>query len=382
MARSFEHAYRGMISAVRTQRNMRFHVVVAVVVLVASLFVGVSRIELAFLILTILLVFVTELFNTAMEFVVDLATKEYHPLAKLAKDVSAGAVLVSSVGAVLVGYLVLADDLGPLSLATLESIRRSPAHLTLVSLGVVVLVVLLGKAITHSPNTFAGGMPSGHAAVAFAGWVAASFIAVEAGAGSYAGLVSVISLLMALLVCQSRVESGLHSVYQVIVGAVIGILDHDRRLSTVVRGEGLDPRNRNGGRASGLRTSLRPVQQLPGRRGDSDERWNDTLRLEHRERLVRALDLRGAQRRNDDGLRRPGGPRHRTGRRLQPERLAVLPLRGLPPVPARVRLQRGRRRRWLRTPSLPIRADPTQLLRTGRPALNCELGIRSWERAT
>ena len=224
VARSFEHAYRGMISAVRTQRNMRFHVVVAVVVLVASLFVGVSRIELAFLILTILLVFVTELFNTAMEFVVDLATKEYHPLAKLAKDVSAGAVLVSSVGAVLVGYLVLADDLGPLSLATLESIRRSPAHLTLVSLGVVVLIVLLGKALTHSPNTFAGGMPSGHAAVAFAGWVAASFIAVEAGAGSYAGLVSVISLLMALLVCQSRVESGLHSVYQVIVGAVIGIL--------------------------------------------------------------------------------------------------------------------------------------------------------------
>ena len=224
VARSFEHAYRGMIFAVRTQRNMRFHVVAAVVVLVASLLLGVSKLELAVLVLITLLVFVTELFNTAMEFVVDLATKEYHPLAKLAKDVSAGAVLVSSVGAVLVGYLVLADDLGPLSLATLESIRRQPAHLTLVSLGVIVLVVLLGKALTRSPNSFAGGMPSGHAAVAFAGWVAASFIALEGGAGSYAGLVSVISLLMALLVCQSRVESGIHSVYQVIIGAVIGIL--------------------------------------------------------------------------------------------------------------------------------------------------------------
>src|SRR5215213_2959787 len=132
VARSFEHAYRGMIFAVRTQRNMRFHVVVAVVVLVASLLLGVSRLELAVLVLTILLVFVTELFNTAMEFIVDLATKEYHPLAKLAKDVSAGAVLVSSVGAVLVGYLILADDLGPLSLATLETIRRQPAYLTLV----------------------------------------------------------------------------------------------------------------------------------------------------------------------------------------------------------------------------------------------------------
>jgi diacylglycerol kinase (ATP) len=224
VARSFEHAYRGMISAVRTQRNMRFHVVVAVAVLVASLLLGVSKLELAVLVLTILLVFVTELFNTAMEFVVDLATKEYHPLAKLAKDISAGAVLVSSIGALLVGYLILADDLGPLSLATLETIRRQPAHLTLVTLGVIVLIVLLGKALTHSPNSFAGGMPSGHAAVAFAGWVAASFIAVEDGAGPYAGLVSVISLLMALLVCQSRVESGIHNVYQVAMGAVIGAL--------------------------------------------------------------------------------------------------------------------------------------------------------------
>ena len=223
VGRSFEHAYHGMISAVRTQRNMRFHVVAAVLVLVASLLVGVSKLELALLVLTILLVFVTEMFNTAMEFVVDLVTSEYHPLAELAKDVSAGAVLVSSVGAGLVGYLVLADNLGPLSLETLESIRRSPGHLTLVSLVLVVLIVLFVKAVTRSPNAFAGGMPSGHAAVAFAGWVAASFIAVE-GAVRFAGLISLITLLMALLVCQSRVEAGIHTVYQVAMGAVIGVL--------------------------------------------------------------------------------------------------------------------------------------------------------------
>lgn len=221
VSRSFEHAYRGVVSAVRTQRNMRFHVLAAVGVLVLSLLVGVSELELAVLVLTILMVFVTEMLNTAMEFVVDLVTTEYHPLAKLAKDISAGAVLVSSVGAVLVGYLVLADDLGPLSMETLNSIRRWPGHLTLVALGVVVLVVVLGKAFTRSPNSFYGGMPSGHAAVAFAGWVAASFIAAE---GRYAGLVSLISLLMALLVCQSRIEGGIHSPFQVAVGAVVGAL--------------------------------------------------------------------------------------------------------------------------------------------------------------
>src|SRR3712207_3718479 len=187
VARSFDHVYRGLIYAVRTQRNMRFHVVAATVVLVGSLFLGVSKLELAVLVLVIMFVFVTEMFNTALEFTVDLVTKEYRPLAKLSKDVSAGAVLVSSVGAVLVGYLILADNLGPLSLETLDTIRRQPAHLTLVALGVVVLLVLLGKAVTHSPHSFAGGMPSGHAAVAFAGWVAASFVAADGrygGAGS------------------------------------------------------------------------------------------------------------------------------------------------------------------------------------------------------
>lgn len=221
VARSFNHAYRGVIYAIRTQRNMRFHVVAATVVLVLSLLVEVSAVELAALVIAIMLVLITEMINTALEFAVDLVTREYHPLAKLSKDVSAGAVLVTSVGAVLVGYLILADNLGPLSLRTLETVRSWPGHLTLVSLGVATLLVLLGKALSHSPNSFAGGMPSGHAAVAFAGWVAASFIAAE---GRYAGLVSLIALLMALLVCQSRVESGTHSVYEVAVGAVIGVL--------------------------------------------------------------------------------------------------------------------------------------------------------------
>jgi diacylglycerol kinase (ATP) len=221
VARSFDHAYRGLIFAVRTQRNMRFRVVAATVVLVGSLFLGVSKLELAVLVLVIMFVFVTEMINTALEFAVDLVTKEYHPLAKLAKDISAGAVLVSSVGAVLVGYLVLADNLGPLSLETLDTIRRKPPHLTLVALGVIVLLVLMGKALTHSPRSFAGGMPSGHAAVAFGGWVAASFVAAD---DRYGGLVSVITLLMALLVSQSRVESGTHTISQVAMGAVIGVL--------------------------------------------------------------------------------------------------------------------------------------------------------------
>ncbi len=221
VARSFNHAYRGLIYAVRTQRNLRFHFVAAAIVLVLSLLVGVSKLELAILILAIAAVFIAEMLNTALEFAVDLVTREYHPLAKLAKDVSAGAVLVTSVAALAVGYLTLGDDLGPFSLETLERVRRWPGHLTLVALVLVAIAVLLGKALTRAPNSFLGGMPSGHAAVAFAGWVAASFIAAE---GPFAGLISLITLLMALLVCQSRIESGVHTVYQVIAGAILGSL--------------------------------------------------------------------------------------------------------------------------------------------------------------
>lgn len=224
VGRSFEHAYHGLVYAVRTQRNMRFHVVAAAAVLGVSLLVGISALELALLVLVIMMVFVTEMVNTAMEFAVDLATKEYHPLAKLAKDVAAGAVLVSSVGAVLVGYLILADNLGPLSLRTIREIQSWPGHLTLVALGLATLIVLLGKALSRSPHPFLGGMPSGHAAVAFSAWVAASFIAADGGAGRYGGLISLITLLMALLVCQSRLESGIHTFYQIAAGAAVGTL--------------------------------------------------------------------------------------------------------------------------------------------------------------
>ncbi|TCJ17314.1 phosphatase PAP2 family protein [Rubrobacter taiwanensis] len=221
VARSLNHAYQGIIYVIRTQRNMRFHAVAALMVLVLSLLLNVSRLELAVLVIVIMAVFVTEMFNTAMEFAVDLVTREYHPLAKLAKDVAAGAVLVASVSAVAVGYLVLADKLGPFSMQTLQEVRSWPGHLTLVALVLVSLLVIIGKALTRSPNSFLGGMPSGHAAAAFAAWVVVSFLAAEA---RYGGLISIMALLMALLVCQSRVEAGIHSIYQVVVGAVLGIL--------------------------------------------------------------------------------------------------------------------------------------------------------------
>lgn len=103
---SLRYAWSGVYHAVRSQRHVRWHLCAAVVVLAAAVLGGVTPVELAVLLVTITLVLTAELFNTAAEAIVDLVSPEPHPLAKIAKDVAAGAVLVSAGGAVLVGLAI------------------------------------------------------------------------------------------------------------------------------------------------------------------------------------------------------------------------------------------------------------------------------------
>ncbi len=108
---SFQHAFAGLGHALRTQRNARIHVSIALVVVILGVALKLDPVEFAVLTLTIGFVFVSELFNTVVETAIDLVTEEYHPLARQAKDVAAGAVLASSIAAVVVGLLVLGPPL-------------------------------------------------------------------------------------------------------------------------------------------------------------------------------------------------------------------------------------------------------------------------------
>jgi len=108
---SFVYAWRGITYVARTQRNARVHLAVAVAVAVAAVLLGLSTGEDALLALTIALVIAFEALNTVVEAIVDLVTQEYHPLAKVAKDAAAGAVLVMALGAVGVGLLTLGPHL-------------------------------------------------------------------------------------------------------------------------------------------------------------------------------------------------------------------------------------------------------------------------------
>lgn len=120
--RSFRHAFRGWWYVLRTQRNAWLHVGIALIVFALSLWLQLGPLEWAIVILTTAMVFTAEFVNTAIEAVVDLASPRKHPLAKVGKDVGAGAVLISALAAVLVGALIL----GPPLWERLTGLRKMP----------------------------------------------------------------------------------------------------------------------------------------------------------------------------------------------------------------------------------------------------------------
>jgi diacylglycerol kinase (ATP) len=173
---SFNYAFEGVIHVLRTQRNMRLHFLIAVVVLAVAVVVGVTRFELIALLLAIAFVLIAEMINTAIEHTIDVATTSFDPMAKLAKDIAAGAVLIASVNAVAIGYLVFAHRVGDRSTRVLDRVRDVPITLTLIALVLTIIVVIATKAFTGRGTPLRGGLPSGHAALAFAGWMAPSAI--------------------------------------------------------------------------------------------------------------------------------------------------------------------------------------------------------------
>ncbi|ULT55697.1 diacylglycerol kinase family protein [Neobacillus drentensis] len=103
---SFSFAIAGVLTAIQKERNMRFHLISSILVLGLSFYFSISKIEWLLILFTIGGMFALELMNTAIERVVDLVTAEYHPLAKQAKDIAAGAVFVYAVLAVIVGIII------------------------------------------------------------------------------------------------------------------------------------------------------------------------------------------------------------------------------------------------------------------------------------
>ncbi len=224
LIKSFNWAIDGIIYALRTQRNIRIHLFIAFIVLLGSLLIGVPRIDFLILALTIALVLVAEMTNTAVETAIDVTTTTHDPLAKIAKDVAAGAVLIASINAIIVGYLVFFSRIAPYTLRVLFLIRKSPTHITFIGLLILIIIVIVVKALAGYGTPLKGGLPSGHCAIAFFIFISVTYLVGQVANSSIASFISVLVFLMALLVSQSRIESGIHNYFEVISGAILGSL--------------------------------------------------------------------------------------------------------------------------------------------------------------
>ncbi len=217
---SFNNAVRGVTFSLKHERNMRFHILAAILVLIASLLFNFTKIEMILLTITISLVLISELFNTAIEQAVDLASgRKYNEIAKVSKDVAAGAVLVAAVNSLFVGYLIFFDRIIVLSDSVFVKIQKSPSHLTFVATALVLIITVVLKSLLFQGRgtPFQGGTVSGHAALAFCGATIGSIVARNV-------LVTILLYGIALLVAESRVEGKIHSIGEVISGAIVGIL--------------------------------------------------------------------------------------------------------------------------------------------------------------
>lgn len=212
---SLNCAIEGILWAVKSERHLRYHFLAALAVLFLALFYRVNALEFFLLILAAILVIFAELINTAIEALVDLVTDEYHDLAKRAKDVAAGAVLVTSVGAVILGYLVLSGYIFPLFDSHPTLVGEPHGTVPIGALLMVVILVVLLKAKYNRGTPLHGGMPSGHAAIAFS--IAVSVLLSGSGV-----LISLMVLLLAVLVSKSRLLMEIHSPKEVWLGATLG----------------------------------------------------------------------------------------------------------------------------------------------------------------
>lgn len=198
---------------------MKFHYAACLGVILISLFFDISSTEFMLMLFSITLVIFAEMINTAIERTVDLVVQEYNPIAKYVKDVSAGAVLITALNAVVVAYLVFYDKFASMGDLLLFKIKNAPNHLAFVSLLIIIIGTVGAKLLMAKKSGgtyFQGGALSGHSAIAFCAATIISMLTENS-------LITICSMGLAFLVAESRIEGGIHKVSETVVGAIFGI---------------------------------------------------------------------------------------------------------------------------------------------------------------
>ena len=225
---AWKNAINGIMYATTTQRNIKIQLIIAVFVVIISLFFDLSRAEFLCFLFTIILILFAEMCNTAIETVVDLYVDVYHPKAKIAKDVAAGGVVITAINALIVGYFLFFDKISNIGINFIKNIAESPIHLAFSTIIIVVIAILALIAIARTNkhkvlnNKF---MPSGFTTIAFAAntiiWLMSDYITSNEKINI---VILTLSFILSILVATSRIESKTHKVSEVIFSACVGIM--------------------------------------------------------------------------------------------------------------------------------------------------------------
>ncbi|HLK55768.1 MAG TPA: diacylglycerol kinase [Chthonomonadaceae bacterium] len=218
----FKYAQEGILHCFRTQQHMRIHFFILVVVLLSGLLLDLNNRDMLALVFAITLVIITEMINTAAEALVDMVTENYSQAAKLIKDVTAGAVLLASMNAIIAGVLIFfgqhrLDDIQKGFQREIQSDVTKVTQFVVVGIVLLTLIVIISKLLSGTGSPWHGGIISGHSAIGF-------LLAMTIVFTSHNPVASFLAILLAILVAQSRVEAGIHSVQEVVLGAVLAIL--------------------------------------------------------------------------------------------------------------------------------------------------------------
>ncbi len=213
--RSANFAIEGILHAAKTQRHLRYHYITAAAVLLLSYILGVSRTEFLIIALAVIAILLAEMFNTAIEALVDMVSPEQSEKARVVKDIAAGAVLVTAFGVAVIGYIILFPYLKAAFDSGISIARHTKDEIALIAFIVVLILVIIAKAYFGKGLPLRGGMPSGHAALAFSAWVAVTYIT-----GNF--VASLITFAVSVVIAHSRVGAGAHTVWEAVLGSLMG----------------------------------------------------------------------------------------------------------------------------------------------------------------
>ena len=216
--KGFDYAYEGLVWAINHEKNMKFHLLALAILLVASLFFNLSRVEMITLVFAVCFVLGFELINTSIEQAVNLASAgKYSPFAKASKDLSAAATFIAALNAIFVAYLIFFDKFIDFYNSVFIRITRKPSHLAVITISLVIVVTIFLKGLFYQGHgtAFKGGFVSGHTSLAFCASTIGIFLVDDP-------LVKFMFLILALVVAESRYEANIHSIPEIIRGAILG----------------------------------------------------------------------------------------------------------------------------------------------------------------